>query len=598
MVNMAKSSTDVKVGNDAVMIDPTEMDSQSTQPAKGALLQAKGLTINTRAGVSLLSDISFHVEPSELISLTGLSYTGKSILLQSLAGLIKPTSGEILIDGVDLYANLKAFRSSIGYVPAEIALQPNLTVTEVLQDGAMLRLPRRSSPQYRNQRVQTLLETVGLTHVTDRRVGLLSRIDKRKLSIAVELIGHPRLLLVDESRETLTPFEEIQITILLRELSRHGLTVIQVDQRARRAGLSDKVIFLVPGGLLAWYGPPDEAYIYLKNLVPRGVARDLFGLKEALEVLANPQLQEGVEWAKRFKADPAYQRYVDDPLNNKFPDLMLQTHPLIRLRLRNSSQEKLPPPMIPRASTIQKLMLLTSRNFRLLWRDRSLFLMLAIPPLVALVDFVLSSATTSRPDRAPISTGVLVFLILLTGALLVQNEIFKEKTVYQRDSRTSSLSFPYVVSKVWLVVIVAIYQGLVWAIVHFIATGMTGGLLLLRPYAITFFLLAMVGGILGLMASALSRTSSAITSWILLFTVPQLILSGAIIPVADLNFPAKFLSDINPSRYASETLLTMSGYGEGFNITPLGGWSILTIMSLCLIVILVGIQHGAAHVRT
>jgi ABC-type multidrug transport system permease subunit len=327
------------------------------------------------------------------------------------------------------------------------------------------------------------------------------------------------------------------------------------------------------------------------------VARDLFGLKEALEVLANPGLQEGIEWAKRFKADPAYQKYVEDPLNNKFPDLMLQTHPLIRLRLRNSSQEKLPPPIITRANLAQKLMLLIRSNFRVLWRDRTLFRMLAIPPLVALVDFILSFAIPSPADRTPISTGVLVFLVLLTGALLVQNEIFKEKTVYQRESRTSSLSFPYVLSKVWLVGILAIYQGLVWAIVHFIAMGMTGGLQLLLPYAITFFLLAVVGGIVGLMASALSRTPITITSWILLFTVPQLILSGAIIPVADLSFPFKFLSGINPSRYALETLLTISGYIEGFHIAPLSDWSILAMMSLCLIIVLVGIQRGAANVR-
>jgi ABC-type multidrug transport system ATPase subunit len=594
---MAKSSTDVAVGNDGVMTGPAEINSQATQPAKGALLQAKGVTIVTRAGVRLLSDISFHVEPGELISLTGLSYTGKSILLQSLAGLMKPTSGEILIDSIDLYANLKAFQPVIGYVPPELALQQNLTVTEVLRDGAMLRLPRRTSDQHRMQRVQALLETFGLTGVTDRRVGSLSRIEKRKLSIAVELIGYPKLLLVDESNKLLTPFEEIQITLLLRELSRQGVTVIQVDQRARRTGLSDKVIFLAPGGLLAWYGPPDEASTYLKILVPRGVARDLFGIKEALEVLANPQLQEGIEWAKRFKADPAYQKYVDDPLNNKFPDLMLQTHPLIRLRLRNNSQEKLPPPIIPRASTLQKLILLTSRNFRLLWRDRSTFLMLAIPPLVAMVEFLLSSATASPPDRAPISTGVLVFLVLLTGALLVQNEIFKEKTIYQRENRTSPLSLPYVLSKVWLVGILAIYQGLVWAIVHFIATGMAGGLQRFLPYAITFFLLAVVGGIVGLMASALSRTPTAITTWILLFTVPQLILSGAIIPVAELNVLSKILSGINPSRYALQTLLTISEYGEGFNSTPLSDWSILAIISLALVVILVGIQRGAANVR-
>ena len=580
------------------MTEPAQNNGQAVPVTKGVLLQAKGLTIRTYAGVSLLSDISFHVEPGELVALTGLSHSGKSTLLQSLAGLMKPASGEILMDGVNLYTNLKAFSSSIGFVPAEFALQQNLTVAEILQEGVRLRLPRRTSSHDREQRVLTLLETVGLTRVTDCRVGLLSRAEKRRLSIAVELIGHPGVLLVDESAEQLTPFEEVQITTLLRELSRQGLTIIKVDQRSRSAGLSDKVIFLAPGGLLAWFGPPDEAFIYLRSFVPRGIVKDLFGLKEALEILGNPQLQEGIEWAKRFKAHPAYQKYVDDPLDNRYPDLMLQTHPLIRIRLRNSSQEKLPPAIIPRANNVQKLILLIRRNSRLLWRDKTVFSMLAIPPLIALVDFVLSPTTILNPDRAPIIFGLLIFLVLLTSALLVQNEIFKERVIYQRESRTSSLAFPYVLSKVWLVGILAIYQGLVWAIIHFVATGMAAGFQVLLPYGITFFLIAFVGGILGLIVSALTRTAMSTTSWLLLLTVPQLVLSGSIIPLANLNFPFKFLSGANPSRYAVETLLTTSGYGQGLNIIPLSHWSILAIMSLSLIVLLVGVQQGAERVRT
>jgi ABC-type multidrug transport system ATPase subunit/ABC-type multidrug transport system permease subunit len=593
MVKMAKSNTDVAAGNDAAMIDPAEMESQPVQPAKGALLQAKGVTINTRAGKSILSDISFHVEPGELVSLTGLSYTGKSTLLQSLAGLIKPSSGEILIDGVDLYANLKAFRSSIGYVPAELALQQNLTVTEVLQDEAALRLPRRTSYAHRQQRVQTLLETFGLTDVKDHRLESLSRIEKRKLSIAVELISYPKLLFVDESSESLTPFEEIQITILLRDLSRQGITVIQVDQRARRAGLADGVIFLAPGGLLAWYGPSDEAFIYLKRLIPRGVARDLFGLKEALEVLANPQLQEGIEWAKRFKEDSAYQKNVDDPLHDKFPDLMLQTHPLLRIRLRNSAQEKQPPPIIPRANLAQKLILLTQSTFRVLWRDKSLFVMLAIPPLVALIDFILSP----NLDRPPTVFGLLVFLALLTSALLAQNEIFKEKIIYQRANRSTVEALPYVLSKVCLVGMAAIYQGLVWAIIHFAAMGKGAGLPVIGPYAITFFLITFIGGILGLLASASSQKAMMTTNWILLFTVPQLILSGAIVPIEKLFFPFKILSFINPSRYVLESLLTASGYGQAVSAALIGQWLIVVIISIFLILLVVAIQRRAGSVK-
>lgn len=575
------------------MTDSDQDDGQKVAAKTGVLVQAKGVTIGTHAGVSLLSDISFHIEPGELIALTGVSRSGKSVLLQSLAGLMKPANGEILIDGVNLYAHLKAFHSTIGFVPAEFAPPSNLTVSEIMQDAARLRLPRRTSHHDRKQRILTLLETMGLTGVADYRAALLNPADKRKLNIAVELIGYPGLLLLDQSAEPLTPFEEVDITILLRQLARQGLTIIQVDQRARSAGLSDKIIFLGPGGLLAWFGPTDEAFAHLRRLVPRGVVKDLFGLKEALELLSNPKAEDGAEWAKRFTEHEGYQKYVDDPLNNRFPDLLLQTRPLLRLRLRNSSQEKLPPPIVPRANAIQKLSLLIRRNSRLLWRGKTMYSMLVIPPLVALVDFVLSSTVRSDPQRAPTIFGMLGFLVLLTSALLVQNEISKERMLYQYENRTRTLLVPYILSKVWLVGFLAIYQALVWMIIHFLATGMADGMPVLVSYGITLFLVAFIGGILGLIVSALQKSAVNATRWLLLLTVPQLILSGAINPVSDLNFPFNFLPGVNPSRYALEALLITSGYGEGFGVTPLVHWFVLAIMSLGLIVVLAGIQQRA-----
>jgi ABC-type multidrug transport system ATPase subunit len=540
------------------MRDPIPNDGEITAGPTGVLLQVKGLTIRTPAGQRLLSDISLHVEPSELIALTSLSPSGKSVLLQSLAGVREPTSGEILIDGVDLYANLKAFRSTIGFVPDEFALDHNLTVREIMQDAATLRLPRRTSYQDRRQRVQSTLEITGLTAVIDRRVRSLSNVEKRRLSIAIELMDRPGLLLVDESPEPLTPFDDVQITLLLRELSRQGITIIQVNSRSRSAGISDKIIFLGPGGVLTWFGPADEAFVYLKGFLPRGVVKDLFGLQEALEMLVNPQEREGVEWAKRFKDHQAYQKYVDDPLHSRYPDLLLQTRPLIRLRLRNSAKEKLPPPVLPRASVVQKLLLLIRRNFRLLWRDRMGFLMLAIPPIVALVYFLLSSIQGTA-TRLPLVFDVFIFLVVLTSALLVQNEILKERAVYQREHRTSPMLFPYIFSKVWLVGLLAIYQGLVWTIINsFSELGGTGGLQALLPPAIMLFLVSFFGGILGLMVSALSRTALGTTTWVLFLTIPQVL----------------------------------------FIMNPLIHWSRLVILSLCLIVVLAGIQHGAGSVRT
>ena len=535
------------------MTDPTQNAGEKAPGTTGVLLQAKGLTVRTRAGETLLADISFHIEPGELVALTDLGRSGKSILLRSLAGALQPTSGEILIDGVPLYANLKAFRPTIGYVPAEFAVHQNLTVAEILQDAATLRLPRRISSQDRKQRIQKILELVELTQVLERRFGTLSTIEKRRLGIAIELIGYPSLLLVDDSAEPLAPFDEVQITILLRELSRQGTTVIFVNPRSRSAGLADKIIYLAPGGVLVWFGPTDEAFAYLKSLIPRGVVKDLFGLQEALEMLFNPKGQEGVEWSKRFMDDPAYQKFVDDPLHNRYPDLLLQTRPLLRLRLRSSSNEKLPPPNVPRASGLQRFILWIRRSFRLLWRDKTAFLMLAVPPMIALIYFGLSSAQ-GPATRLPLAFDLFVFLVILTSALLFRNEIFEERAVYYREQRTNSMLFPYILSKVWLVAVFAVYQALVWTIINsFTQRGSPGGLQALLSPAITLFLVAFVGGLLGLIVSAVSITAMTTTGWVLLLTVPQLL----------------------------------------FLANPLSNWPILVVLGLLLIALLMAIQHRA-----
>jgi ABC-type multidrug transport system permease subunit len=119
----------------------------------------------------------------------------------------------------------------------------------------------------------------------------------------------------------------------------------------------------------------------------------------------------------------------------------------------------------------------------------------------------------------------------------------------------------------------------------------------LLPFGITVFLIGFTGGMVGLLVSALSQGAMTSTNWLLLFTVPQLILSGSIVPIADLVFPLDLLSAINPSRYALEALLAISGYGQGFNRVPLGDWSILTVISIGLLVLLMGIQKGAESVR-
>ena len=182
--------------------------------------------------------------------------------------------------------------------------------------------------------------------------------------------------------------------------------------------------------------------------------------------------------------------------------------------------------------------------------------MLVIPPIVALVHFLLSPR--SADSSQPVVFDLFVFLVVLTAAMLVQNEIFKERAVYQREQQATPMLFSYIVSKLWLVGLLAIYQGFVWAIIQsFGRTGSIAGSQGLLSSGITLSLVAFFGGVLGLMVSALSKRTMTSISWVLLLTVPLLL----------------------------------------FIFNPLNSWLSLIIVSLFLIILLLVIQHRAGSVN-
>jgi hypothetical protein len=166
------------------------------------------------------------------------------------------------------------------------------------------------------------------------------------------------------------------------------------------------------------------------------------------------------------------------------------------------------------------------------------------------------------PERAPVVLGLLVFLAMFLAAMLFRNEIIQERDVFRREQRDSPLALPYILSKLWMVGFFALYQGLMFAAIHFFASGMAGGMRALLSYWMTFALVSLIGGLIGLIASAESRSYQVVPVWVLAMIVPQLFLSGSIIPLANLTPPARVLSWANPSRYAFETLVTASGYGR------------------------------------
>jgi len=534
----------------------------------GSLLEVRGLSLSTRRGEQLTKDVSLYIRPGEMVVLTGPETPALSALLHALAGLLPLKDGQVFVDQVNLVANIKVFRSRIGYIPREDTLPEGDTVREVLQDAARMYLPRETSSEARRHKLVQVLMDMGLQEVESSRVNKLSDPQRRLVSVAVQVIKSPSYLLVDESASGSDAYSDAKLAKILHQFARKGLTVAMVSRSPAAAQLANKVAVLAPGGALAWYGPPDEALAYFREMMPEMQGTpEAVGFDAILPYLEgkNTTQHDGKDWGKRFQAHPAYELHSLNPLLTKRPDLLLQDRPLSRLR--GDEEEAQAPRAIRQASAASQFFTLTGRSLRGLLRTRAGLMALIAPLLAAVIDLLISSPQMldpfeGDPWRAAAVSGLLVFFSLLIPAVIFSQFLYQEKAVYRRDRRQNMSLTAYLFSKLWILGLFAGYQSLVLTVGHFIASGIGGGILSLPVYWFSLFLLSVIGGLLGLLASAIASSALSAIGIALLLIIPQVILGGVINPIIETNPASRILSMIMPARHGFEAVLTASGFGQ------------------------------------
>lgn len=176
------------------------------------------LTKRYRRGALALDRVDLHV-PGGMFGLLGANGAGKTTLMRVLAGILAPTSGTAVIDGVPLDGtrNRRTIQRELGYLPQEFGVYPDLTARQFLDYLAILKGVHDSA--LRRRSVERLLQTVALAEHANRKVGTFSGGMKRRLGIAQTLLGEPRLLIVDEPTAGLDPTERIRFRNLLTELA-------------------------------------------------------------------------------------------------------------------------------------------------------------------------------------------------------------------------------------------------------------------------------------------------------------------------------------------------------------------------------------------
>lgn len=203
----------------------------------------------------ILKNISLTIKPGEMVAILGDSGAGKTTFMNCINGFEPATEGSVYINSTDLYKNYQAVKSNMGYVPQQDIVHDDLSVQDILIYTGKLRLPKDVSKSELGQRVTEVLDMVDLTAQRDTVIKKLSGGQRKRASIAVELISDPALFFLDEPTSGLDPEAENNLMHQLQNLSqKKGKTVIVITHTLQNIRLFDKVIFLASGGKLCFYG--------------------------------------------------------------------------------------------------------------------------------------------------------------------------------------------------------------------------------------------------------------------------------------------------------------------------------------------------------
>ena len=255
------------------------------------------ITVEVKKAV-LLDDVSFALRHGTLLGVIGPSGCGKSTLLKSMTGFRQPSRGKLLYDAKDLYEHYSELRYRIGMVPQDDVLHRQLTVRRALRFAASLRFANDVPRKQRRERVAEVIELLGLTNRSKQRVDTLSGGQRKRTSVALELLTEPSLLALDEPTSGLDPALDKEVMRELRLLADRGRTVVVVTHSVLHLDLCDHVLVMCLGGRMGYFGPPDELLRFFE-------AEDY---ADVFDKVTN----DAERWAQRYRNSDVYRKYVGE----------------------------------------------------------------------------------------------------------------------------------------------------------------------------------------------------------------------------------------------------------------------------------------------
>lgn len=480
---------------------------------------ARNLTVTVGGGKTILDDVSFGVPEKSLVAVIGPSGSGKSTLLRALTGYRPADRGQVFYDHRDLYAQFAELRHRIGLVPQDDILHKELTVDVALKYAARLRFPGDTKAAERKARIDEVLQELKLDVHRGKKVASLSGGQRKRVSVALELLTKPSLLFLDEPTSGLDPGLDRDVMKLLRELADDGRTVLVVTHSVAELALCDRVLVMAPGGSVAYFGPPAEAL-------------DFFGQESWADVFSAFENHRDDDWGGRWLASRQYDRCaaeIDSAVPQQQPGAPATQPPARALK---------PKPQ----GWLGQLWTLMRRYVSVIASDKGFMaLMLLLPAVLGGVSCLIPAPYGLAPPppdsrfRYNQESGTILLVLVVgmcfSGAANSVRELIKERVIYERERATGLSRSAYLMSKVIVLGLITAMQGVVICAIGFSVRQLPAQGLLMPTAVEVCVVISALGFttmMFGLVISALVRTAEKTMPLLVMFAVVQVVFTGVL----------------------------------------------------------------------
>lgn len=477
----------------------------------------------------ILNNVSCEIGNNEFVAIIGGSGAGKTTVMNAMSGFDSDISGRVYCNGIDLRRNFNTLKNMIGFVPQQDIIYENLTLQRMLYYTAKMKMPSDTSKAEIRVRIHKVLEMVDLVQHAKTYIRKLSGGQKKRASIAVEMLADPGLFFLDEPTSGLDPDTEQSLMHTLAKLSKsEGKTIIMVTHTIQSIDLCDKVIFMGPGGKICYCGPPSEITNY-------------FGKKSLVEVYN--ELAGNVDnWNGYF-------------LQNYYMEKQ-KMQPSAEASTQNSAagMEK----KGKQVSSFKQCLVLIARYFELIWNDKQRLLLLFIQPIA--IAFLLAVVAVDDTFITYEDTRSIMFALSCSGIWIglfnTIQEVCKERPILKREYMGNLRLWGYIVSKYVVQGVICFLQAtlLVAIFLRLMKHSAEAGLYFAKPGMeiwITMILTIFASASMGLIVSSLMKNGDRAMAVAPFVLIIQLLFSGVLFT---LDGMAEHVSKITVSRWAMECL--------------------------------------------